>query len=114
TCALPIFFFQAEDGIRGRNVTGVQTCALPISTDATRSSASTSSADCHGSCGPGPSAASKASTTQSCGPAAVGTWASTDQRNAGEIGRASCREREASMEDAHTLKTATEIGRATW
>src|SRR5207249_5138877 len=26
------FFFQAEDGIRDRNVTGVQTCALPIST----------------------------------------------------------------------------------
>src|SRR5271167_2581984 len=26
-----VFFFQAEDGIRGRNVTGVQTCALPIS-----------------------------------------------------------------------------------
>src|SRR5437773_4007117 len=25
-----IFFFQAEDGIRGRDVTGVQTCALPI------------------------------------------------------------------------------------
>src|SRR5699024_2399238 len=25
-----IFFFQAEDGIRYRNVTGVQTCALPI------------------------------------------------------------------------------------
>src|SRR5699024_11367159 len=25
------FFFQAEDGIRHRNVTGVQTCALPIS-----------------------------------------------------------------------------------
>src|SRR5207249_1954677 len=24
-------FFQAEDGIRNRNVTGVQTCALPIS-----------------------------------------------------------------------------------
>src|SRR5699024_11968860 len=23
-------FFQAEDGIRDRNVTGVQTCALPI------------------------------------------------------------------------------------
>src|SRR5699024_7379432 len=28
-----IFFFQAEDGIRDRNVTGVQTCALPISRD---------------------------------------------------------------------------------
>src|SRR5256886_8010693 len=25
-----IFFFQAEDGIRGLTVTGVQTCALPI------------------------------------------------------------------------------------
>src|SRR5699024_11426265 len=25
-----IFFFQAEDGIRDRNATGVQTCALPI------------------------------------------------------------------------------------
>src|SRR5699024_11338407 len=25
-----VFFFQAEDGIRDRNVTGVQTCALPI------------------------------------------------------------------------------------
>ena len=24
------FFFQAEDGIRGYDVTGVQTCALPI------------------------------------------------------------------------------------
>src|SRR2546428_2302425 len=27
-----IFFFQAEDGIRDLNVTGVQTCALPIFT----------------------------------------------------------------------------------
>src|SRR5256885_9234356 len=27
-----IFFFQAEDGIRDYKVTGVQTCALPIST----------------------------------------------------------------------------------
>src|SRR5688572_31216766 len=26
-----IFFFQAEDGIRDLTVTGVQTCALPIS-----------------------------------------------------------------------------------
>src|SRR5437867_8086553 len=28
------FFFQAEDGIRARTVTGVQTCALPISVPA--------------------------------------------------------------------------------
>src|SRR5205085_8080558 len=27
------FFFQAEDGIRDLTVTGVQTCALPISID---------------------------------------------------------------------------------
>src|SRR5207249_8082252 len=30
-CLFSSFFFQAEDGIRDRNVTGVQTCALPIS-----------------------------------------------------------------------------------
>src|SRR5579885_1167909 len=29
-CFCFFFFFQAEDGIRDRNVTGVQTCALPI------------------------------------------------------------------------------------
>src|SRR6266496_1781825 len=28
-----VFFFQAEDGIRDLYVTGVQTCALPISAD---------------------------------------------------------------------------------
>src|SRR5260370_14600863 len=27
------FFFQAEDGIRDSSVTGVQTCALPISSE---------------------------------------------------------------------------------
>src|SRR2546430_9922367 len=31
------FFFQAEDGIRDLTVTGVQTCALPISTCRIRS-----------------------------------------------------------------------------
>src|SRR2546425_1552230 len=30
TFAVGIFFFQAEDGIRDKLVTGVQTCALPI------------------------------------------------------------------------------------
>src|SRR5439155_5668103 len=29
--AMRLFFFQAEDGIRDGHVTGVQTCALPIS-----------------------------------------------------------------------------------
>src|SRR5207237_5314914 len=32
------FFFQAEDGIRDSSVTGVQTCALPISTGASAGS----------------------------------------------------------------------------
>src|SRR5204862_3942925 len=30
-CCVWFFFFQAEDGIRDLYVTGVQTCALPIS-----------------------------------------------------------------------------------
>src|SRR5699024_5137116 len=30
SASIVLFFFQAEDGIRDRNVTGVQTCALPI------------------------------------------------------------------------------------
>src|SRR5690606_40900327 len=36
------FFFQAEDGIRDFHVTGVQTCALPISAAAAGSGASPS------------------------------------------------------------------------
>src|SRR5215210_6251056 len=31
SCLSDVFFFQAEDGIRDTSVTGVQTCALPIS-----------------------------------------------------------------------------------
>src|SRR5207245_5819909 len=37
-CWLRLFFFQAEDGIRDATVTGVQTCALPISTVSARGS----------------------------------------------------------------------------
>src|SRR3954467_16005887 len=58
------FFFQAEDGIRDYRVTGVQTCALPILT-----------------------AASAAVTPVSPPVRAV------QRPCAGEIGRASCRER---------------------
>src|SRR2546422_231484 len=36
--SLSFFFFQAEDGIRDVAVTGVQTCALPISSERSRSS----------------------------------------------------------------------------
>src|SRR5256885_3655200 len=34
SCLFFFFFFQAEDGIRDYKVTGVQTCALPISSGA--------------------------------------------------------------------------------
>src|SRR5699024_11759218 len=40
-----VFFFQAEDGIRDRNVTGVQTCALPISTKDATAKAETTKAE---------------------------------------------------------------------
>src|SRR5260370_29561298 len=36
TFGVVCFFFQAEDGIRDSSVTGVQTCALPISNAARR------------------------------------------------------------------------------
>src|SRR5882762_11014895 len=58
---LVYFFFQAEDGIRDSSVTGVQTCALPISPPRCRSPAAraarASRADFPGACaraGPGP------------------------------------------------------------
>src|SRR3989441_9563236 len=35
-CVFFFFFFQAEDGIRDKLVTGVQTCALPISSKVVR------------------------------------------------------------------------------
>src|SRR5436189_1305293 len=38
---LVVFFFQAEDGIRDTSVTGVQTCALPISGGTTTTATAT-------------------------------------------------------------------------
>src|SRR5437773_10734133 len=64
------FFFQAEDGIRDRDVTGVQTCALPISPGAIAWRAS-----------------------GSCSPSARGPGRGGRGDQDGEIGRASCRER---------------------
>src|SRR2546430_5482087 len=58
------FFFQAEDGIRDLTVTGVQTCALPISRVARYSALAAfgrpgtvaDDARIHGAAGPSPSA----------------------------------------------------------
>src|SRR5699024_11608759 len=89
-----LFFFQAEDGIRDRNVTGVQTCALPISDRS-----------------PGPGAGWRWA-SGGTGGARSGSSAHPSPRSSGrrrgcsgrsspagggsppEIGRASCRERE--------------------
>src|SRR2546430_7794906 len=84
------FFFQAEDGIRDLTVTGVQTCALPISTSPSGSSPTTTwrrswTRPTNGS----PSAAASRPVTGS--PTARPARAS--RRQPREIGRASCRER---------------------
>src|SRR5688500_20402837 len=83
------FFFQAEDGIRDYKVTGVQTCALPIS--------GRCPAGCHRS-KPGWCGTRRAT----CPPRGRAPAAAHGPRAAGgcsaesphaEIGRASCRER---------------------
>src|SRR5690606_39989847 len=65
---LLFFFFQAEDGIRDFHVTGVQTCALPISPPgswrADPSPATCSSANCSHWMRP-PQPASTATSTRS-------------------------------------------------
>src|SRR5205823_10922318 len=66
------FFFQAEDGIRVKLVTGVQTCALPISTTLP------TSVGC---------------TTRKTGLSQCGTLTPGDGLTSLQIGRASCRER---------------------
>src|SRR5688572_32435387 len=63
---LLFFFFQAEDGIRDLTVTGVQTCALPISN--ARSDIPVSI--------PSPGACSPPCTAAGCGPcASMPAWA---------------------------------------
>src|SRR5205809_3805026 len=83
------FFFQAEDGIRDVAVTGVQTCALPISVLKPARSATRKVSVC--SPRPTVSAPSVAIpltlSTVSCSCAFRARWVSP------QIGRASCRER---------------------
>src|SRR5205823_11974475 len=89
-----VFFFQAEDGIRDKLVTGVQTCALPI---LARSSACTEcAAGPDRETAPGPARLQRATRIRTrcppragCATAAGAGWPSSSS----EIGRASCRER---------------------
>src|SRR2546425_3792478 len=86
----PFFFFQAEDGIRDKLVTGVQTCALPIwvrptvrpsGRHATLRTASVTL------CPPKPNELDSATST-----CRLTAWFGAESRSQ-EIGRASCRER---------------------
>src|SRR5215204_2535069 len=70
-----LFFFQAEDGIRDHCVTGVQTCALPISTVRSAADIDAALASCDVIGGTSPDRVHAA-------------------LRAAQIGRAACRERE--------------------
>src|SRR6266446_5471622 len=63
------FFFQAEDGIRDYKVTGVQTCALPISRTQTRTAPAHLPAHGYGSRESLRCAARRARRTSKAGPA---------------------------------------------
>src|SRR5438105_10477491 len=84
------FFFQAEDGIRDPLVTGVQTCALPISSAAPGCCVVTCRVSKTGT----PSRLSKRSPrSQKPWTSRWRTFSRAQKRPATEIGRASCRER---------------------
>src|SRR3989442_3325833 len=88
------FFFQAEDGIRDADVTGVQTCALPISGDVSASVTTPT---------PKP-LLEETDTSPAAAPVTISIEDVLDELQAGkltrdeaaariQIGRASCRER---------------------
>src|SRR5690625_8011609 len=94
SCAvcLSYLFFQAEDGIRDGHVTGVQTCALPISRIL------------HLIGGDVLTAGDSLVLTAPAGPPDGTTAASTEHV---QIGRASCRERVKISEVADALNVRT-------
>src|SRR5437867_9077860 len=85
------FFFQAEDGIRDRTVTGVQTCALPISLGAEAVAYRSRRISRAGTTRPARSFATGKLPLQHREEVAV--VVGPGDRRRGEIGRASCRER---------------------
>src|SRR5688500_20125507 len=85
------FFFQAEDGIRDYKVTGVQTCALPISPGGIRPWRSSHSRN--------RSAVSKKSASRAASAEQSTTHAGAIKELSSKIGRASCRERVNIRED---------------
>src|SRR6267143_4523357 len=64
---IAVFFFQAEDGIRDGTVTGVQTCALPISFEPQSRTRSVSSASRYDEVPPpAPNAVARPTTLGAC------------------------------------------------
>src|SRR5207237_5320409 len=90
-----IFFFQAEDGIRDSSVTGVQTCALPISLALVRDVGFDQSFSFIYSRRPGTPAASlpDEATPEIKQERLARLQAQLDTQARAKIGRASCRER---------------------
>src|SRR5207249_7349279 len=86
------FFFQAEDGIRDRNVTGVQTCALPIS-PARSGPAAPRCTSAGGRESPPRPACRRARSGGTYGRARARSICPATSCRRREIGRASCRER---------------------
>src|SRR5437762_7615205 len=95
------FFFQAEDGIRDTSVTGVQTCALPISPTGPRRAARAPGERIDGDATPGGARYPRHRTDRGDGRAG-GTR--DRQRDLPQIGRASCRERVESAGAAGVVK----------
>src|SRR5256885_12209935 len=84
------FFFQAEDGIRDYKVTGVQTCALPISANAIAASDVRRSPGLPATCPTLGTAAKSRAGARRLTSAGPDTCAGS---SVPKIGRASCRER---------------------
>src|SRR5260370_25470157 len=88
TCYM-FFFFQAEDGIRDSSVTGVQTCALPISIWAGLA-VNTWPGSTPGRVGPRPEANSVSTSLACAGAAAVTSEKSTEWTIAGPVAVEAC------------------------
>src|SRR3989475_4486969 len=86
------FFFQAEDGIRDLTVTGVQTCALPISASSRRAARRARPRPSRAGRRPRGAARRPDGSGLPPGLRATARWRGRPSPQ-GEIGRASCRER---------------------
>src|SRR5207245_8047262 len=105
------FFFQAEDGIRDATVTGVQTCALPISASpayilAHSTGFSFSAKLLSRANGTKREAGVSPARGRRCNRPGLGSDATAET----EIGRASCRERVEIVGVGGTVKRSRETG----